>query len=61
MKDCAGLRLVDFFVVPHDKNWEMGKAAQTIRDTFSETLDLRVISDNQAIVVSGDEVRILER
>ena len=50
LDDYTGLGLVDFFVVPHCGNWEMGKA---------DGLPLRAIDDNQAILVRGDTVEIL--
>lgn len=61
LKDYTGLGLTDFYVVPHYKNWEMGNAAQKIIDIFSDSLDLKVISDNQAIFVEGHSVNVLDR
>lgn len=57
----AGLNVVDFYTVPHFKNWEMGKAALNIITTYSDSLNLKIISDNQAILVEGNEVRILDK
>jgi dipeptidase E len=59
LKDSAGLGLVDFYVVPHDKNWEFGKAVKEIVAAYSPKLNLVVISDSQAIYVEGGEVKLL--
>lgn len=61
LKDYSGLNVVDFYVVPHYKNWEMGKAAQIIIDKYSESLDLKVINDKQAIFIDNDKVKILDK
>lgn len=59
LKDYVGLGLIDFYVVPHYNNWEMGKAAQKIIDVYSDSLDLKVISDNQAILVEEYSSKVL--
>lgn len=61
LKDCSGLSLIDFYVVPHYKNWEMGKAAEKIIDTYSTRLNLKVITDNQAILIEDSEFKILDK
>lgn len=61
LKDYSGLNVVDFYVEPHYKNWEMGKAAQIIIDKYSESLDLKVINDKQAIFIDNDKVKILDK
>lgn len=61
LKDYSGLNVVDFYVVPHYKNWEMGKAAQIIIDKYSEKLDLKVINDKQAVLIDNDRVEILDK
>ena len=61
LKDYSGLNVVDFYVVPHYKNWEMGKAAKIIIDKYSESLDLKVINDKQAIFIDNDKVKILDK
>ena len=59
LDDYTGLGLVDFFVVPHCGNWEMGKAAEEILAAHADGLPLRAIDDNQAILVRGEAVEIL--
>ena len=61
LKDYAGLNLTEFYVVPHYKNWEMGKTAEIIINRYSAELDLKVIGDNQAVLVDNNEVRIIGR
>ncbi len=60
LKENMGLGLVDFYTVPHDKNPEMGEAAKKIVAMYSESLNLKVIHDYQAILVQDGEIRILE-
>lgn len=60
LKENTGLGLVDFYTVPHDKNPEMGEAAKKIVAMYSESLNLKVIHDYQAILVQDGEIRILE-
>lgn len=61
LTDFIGLGLTDFYVVPHYKNWEMGKSADKIIEMYSSSLDLKIISDNQAILVTEHEVKVLNR
>lgn len=61
LKDYTGLNLIDFYVVPHYKNWEMGKAADEIIAAYSARLNLKIISDNQAISVENDKVNLLNK
>jgi dipeptidase E len=59
--DFTGLGVVDFCVVPHATNVPFKKAAQKILDTYSGALDLRPISNDQAITVAGETVQIVTR
>lgn len=61
LKDYLGLNLIDFYVVPHYKNWEMGKAAEKIISTYSTSIHLKVIRDNQAILIENGNVEILDK
>ncbi|WP_042200870.1 peptidase E [Paenibacillus camerounensis] len=51
------LGLVDFYTVPHYTNFPFKKSAQKIMDNYSSTLKLSPISNNEAILVVGDEIR----
>lgn len=59
LKGSSGLNLVDFYAVPHSGNWEFKEAVEKIVNDYSETLDLKVINDKQAIFVEDDHVSIL--
>lgn len=52
------LGLVDFYTVPHCTNFPFKKAAQKIVDTYASVLNLSPISNNEAILVVGNEIRI---
>ncbi|GHS85040.1 putative peptidase Lmo0363 [Bacteroidia bacterium] len=57
--DFSALSVLDFYIVPHCTNFPFKKATEKIVATYSETLDLRLISNNQVIVVNGDKVETL--
>ncbi len=59
LTEYSGLGLVDFYVVPHLGNEDMGEGAERIIEKYSGTLDLKVITDYQAILVEDDEIKIL--
>lgn len=61
LKDYTGLDLIEFYVVPHYKNWELGKAAEKIIQKYATTLDLKIITDNQAILIENDTWKLLNR
>lgn len=60
LESYSGLGLVDFYVVPHLDNEEMGEGARKIIETYGDRLDLKVITDEQAILVEGDKAEILD-
>jgi peptidase E len=53
------LSIIDFCIVPHCTNFTFKKAAEKIAKEFSDTLDLRLISNNQVIVVDGEKAETL--
>ncbi|MDR1264260.1 MAG: Type 1 glutamine amidotransferase-like domain-containing protein [Propionibacteriaceae bacterium] len=57
--DFTALGAVDFCVVPHATNAPFKRAAAKIQATYGDRLDLRPISNNQAITVRGDTVGTL--
>lgn len=59
LNDYAGLGLVDFHVVPHRGNLTMGRAAQRIVDRYAGTLDMRVLTDRQSVLVKDGQARTL--
>jgi dipeptidase E len=52
------LNLVNFYTVPHYGNPPFQQTAQKIMDTYSSALDFVPISNNEAIVVNGNIVKI---
>ena len=58
--DYAGLNLVDFYIVPHIGNAEMGEAAEKAVEKYSSELELKAITDEQVILVEDGRVEILE-
>jgi dipeptidase E len=57
--DFSGLSVVDFSIVPHCTNFPFKKPAARIIAEYSDKLDLRPISNNQAITVAGDDVEVV--
>lgn len=51
LTDYTGLGLVDFYIVPHIDNEEMGEAAKKAVEEYHSRLDLEVITDKQVIQV----------
>ena len=60
LTDYAGLNLVDFYIVPHIGNAEMGEAAEKAVEKYSSELELKAITDEQVILVEEGRVEILE-
>lgn len=52
------LKLVDFYPVPHYTNFPFVEAAQNMIDTYSTTLHLMPITNEQAIIVDAELVAI---
>lgn len=61
LTDYSGLNVIDFYVVPHYQNREFKKAVEEIISDYSAALELRVIDDNQALLVKDGIVTILEK
>ena len=53
-----GLRIVEFYPVPHHTNAPFKKAVEKIIATYGEALKLIPISNHQAILMENDDVRI---
>lgn len=60
LRSFDALSLVDFYTVPHYTNFPFKKAGQKMVDTYSCELNLSPISNNEAILIVGNEV-IIER
>lgn len=58
LTDFDALDLVEFYTVPHYTNSPFKKMAQKIIDNYGSTLNLSLISNKDAILVSNDEIKI---
>lgn len=58
LENLEALGLVDFYTVPHYTNPPFKESAQKIIDTYSSVLNLKPISNNDAILVKNNEVKI---
>ena len=54
----SSLAMVDFYPVPHYTNFPYKEAVESIISCYEGKLDLRPISNTQAIVVNGDEFAV---
>lgn len=59
LHDFAGLSLVDFYPVSHERNRELDPAAEQIVREYAGILDVRPFDDKQAIYVEDGAARIL--
>lgn len=59
LSDYSALSLVDFYAVPHLGNREMGAAAEEIVRKYGQELELKVLTDDQAVFVQGESTEIL--
>lgn len=59
LTDYTGLGLVDFYLVPHIGNRDMGEAAEKAVREYSSNLDIKAITDGQLILVEDDGFKIL--
>lgn len=61
LNDYTGLGLVDFYVVPHLGNEMLGAGVGETVEKYSGSLDLKVITDDQMILVTDNEITISDR
>lgn len=59
LKDYTGLNLVDFYIVPHIDNEEMGPGAKRIVERYAHKMEMRVLRDDQAIWIEESNISIL--
>ena len=60
LHDTAGLDEVDFYVLPHVGEEPFVETAQATMDTYSAQLNLLSLDNRQAVLVEGEEVKVLE-
>lgn len=58
LENFDALDLVEFYTVPHYTNPPFKKIAHKIVDNYSSTMNLTSISNNEAILVNGNEVEV---
>ena len=51
---------MDFYVLPHVGEEPFVESAQTTLDTYSDQLNLLPLNNRQALLVEGEEVKVLE-
>jgi dipeptidase E len=57
--DFSALSVIDFHIVPHDGYFFFKRAIEKTLKEFSDTLDLRLISNDQVITVDGERTETL--
>ena len=60
LSDTAALNEVDFYVLPHVGEEPFVESAQAILDTYEDKLNLLPLSNRQAVLVEGEEMKVLE-
>ncbi|MDR0779037.1 MAG: Type 1 glutamine amidotransferase-like domain-containing protein [Methanomassiliicoccaceae archaeon] len=59
--DFSSLSVIDFYIVPHYGYFFFKKAIEKTMKEFSDTLDLRLISNDQVIIVDGGSVETVTK
>ena len=60
LSNTEGLNEVDFYVLPHLGEEPFVESAQATLDTYSDQLNLFPLNNRQAVLVEGEEVKVLE-
>ena len=60
LNDTEALSEVDFYVLPHLGEEPFVESAQATLDTYSAQLNLLSLHNHQAVLVEGEEVKVLE-
>ena len=61
LKTFESLCLIDFYVLPHYKNFPFAKAAEITVEKYKNKLELVPFSNDELIVVSGNDYSIMKR
>lgn len=59
LKDCSALGLVDFYTLPHMNSFPFKKASRKIAGKYSNSLPIKAMTNNQAICVCNNEIKII--
>lgn len=57
----SALGVIDFYPLPHYMNFPFQEAVENIISNYAGQLDLRPFSNNQAIIVTGNEIEVLNK
>ena len=60
LNDSEALYEEVFYVLPHVGEEPFVESAQTTLDTYSDQLNLLPLNNRQALLVEGEEVKVLE-
>jgi dipeptidase E len=61
LADYTGLDLIDFVIIPHaQKEKYKDRIRETIDDMNGKELEVKTLTDNQAIIINDDNVKIVE-
>lgn len=60
LNDTVALKEADFYVLPHVGEEPFLESSQATLDTYSDQLDLLPLNNHQAVLVEGEEVKVLE-
>ena len=60
LSNTEGLNEVDFYVLPHLGEEPFVESTQATLDTYSDQLNLLSLNNCQAVLVEGEEVKVLE-
>ena len=61
LKSFNGLNLVDFIILPHFEEKNRKEYGEIIRENSEKGYKLIILTDNQAVVVEGEEFKIVEK
>lgn len=59
LRDCSALDLVDFYPLPHMNSFPFKKASRKIAGKYSNSLPIKAMTNNQAICVCNNEIKII--
>ena len=58
--DFSALGVIDFYIVPHCTHPYFEESVKKVVSEYSNKLNLQIINDNQAVIVKGDLIEIIE-
>ncbi|MDF7639634.1 Type 1 glutamine amidotransferase-like domain-containing protein [Lactobacillus sp. ESL0791] len=61
LTDYSALHLLDFYVLPHYISFPYKKQARHIYEVYANKIPLKPISNNQVVLVNGEQIKIAEK